>query len=76
MKIDVKFFGIAIYKTTADRYHYRNSVTHKKCNWRDENRETIHTKIPKWKCYFVLDLGRSTKSPVLFGQCIIQQRAQ
>ena len=56
-QVDVEFFGLAIRETT-----------HKKITWSYKNgyKKTEHPEKPLWYCYFVLDLGKRTKGPILF----------
>jgi len=64
MNLDVEFFGFAIYKGYGQFGNYEVYDTEESAEQHKHNYYGPIQVISR--CYFVLDLGRNTKSPILF----------
>lgn len=71
MKIDVDFFGLAIYKRDLGP-KYRTSYyldRSRGYGWNNQwkaRKKKIADHHYEWKCYFVIDVGRASKQPIVF----------
>ena len=57
MKVDVEFYGIAVYECWEEDRYYDAKISSVK---------TEECTLQKFYCYFVLDFGKKTKAPQLY----------